>query len=412
MTVSPMEASRVRSPRLKERLLGIVLGGLVLAVASLSGAWTAVAQTQAPPPGASAPPPVIGQPGGSVRPPAGAVNLPDQTTPGGSVRPPGMSVEGPVGFAPAAKKLGHDSTTDLWRGVREGQGGNVVFPTREAGILIQSEGEDWRVRRNEIVARYGGQILLGILGLLAVYFLVRGRIRISGGRSGRVIPRFTLGQRIAHWMVAALFVLLGVSGLILLFGKSVLMPVIGKEAFALVASASLQGHNLFGPIFIPAILALFVLFLRGNGYGLVDLKWLVKGGGLFGGHASSHKYNFGEKTWFWLSVALGIVLSASGVVLLFPDALADRALAQLANLAHAISAVLFIGVGLGHAYLGTIGMEGALEGMSRGTVDENWAKDHHDLWYEDHKHHAATDARMAEVRAAAVGDAALRGAGS
>ncbi|MEW5963751.1 MAG: formate dehydrogenase subunit gamma [Pseudomonadota bacterium] len=397
---------------MKERLLGIVLGGLALAVASLSGAWTAVAQTQAPPPGASAPPPVISQPGGSVRPPAGAVNLPDQTTAGGSVRPPGMSVEGPVGFAPAAKKLGHDSTTDLWRGVREGQGGNVVFPSREAGILIQSEGEDWRVRRNEIVARYGGQILLGILGLLAVYFLVRGRIRISGGRSGRVIPRFTLGQRIAHWMVAALFVLLGVSGLILLFGKSVLMPVIGKEAFALVASASLQGHNLFGPIFIPAILALFVLFLRGNGYGLVDLKWLVKGGGLFGGHASSHKYNFGEKTWFWLSVALGIVLSASGVVLLFPDALADRALAQLANLAHAISAVLFIGVGLGHAYLGTIGMEGALEGMARGTVDENWAKDHHDLWYEEHKRQATTDARMAEVRAAAVGDAALRGAGS
>jgi formate dehydrogenase subunit gamma len=384
----------------------------MLAVASLAGPGPAAAQTQAPPSGVNVTPPVVSQPGGSVRPPAGAVNLPDQTTPGGSVRPPGMSSEGPVGIPPAARKLGHDSTTDLWRSVREGQGGNVVFPTREAGILIQSEGEDWRVRRNEFVARYGGQTLLGILGLLAAYFLVRGRIRITGGRSGRVIPRFTLGQRIAHWMVAALFVLLGLSGLVLLFGKTVLMPMIGKEAFALVASASLQGHNLFGPIFIPAILALFVFFVRDNGYRLVDLAWLIKGGGLLGGHASSHKYNFGEKTWFWLSVALGIVLSASGVVLLFPDALADRALAQLANLAHAIAAVLFIGVGLGHAYLGALGMEGALEGMTRGTVDENWAKDHHDLWYEDHERQATTDARMAEVRAAAVGDAALRGAGS
>lgn len=381
---------------------------LLLAALCLPGA-EARAQAQAIPPAAEAPP-VVTSPGGSVRPPAGAVNLPDAATPGGSVRPPGMSSEGPVGVPPAAKKLGQESTTDLWRGVREGQGGRVVMPSREAGVLIQSEGEDWRVRRNEFVVRYGAQILLGILALLAVYFLVRGRIRITGGRSGRVIPRFALGQRIAHWMVAALFVLLGVSGLVLLLGKSVLMPVIGKEAFALIASASLQGHNLFGPIFIPAILALFVMFVRGNGYGLVDLKWLLKGGGLLGGHASSHKYNFGEKTWFWLSVLLGIVLSASGVVLLFPDALADRQLAQLANLAHAVAAIVFIGVGIGHAYLGTIGMEGALEGMTRGTVDENWAKDHHDLWYEDHKKGATTDTRMAEVRAAAVGDAAMGGA--
>jgi len=353
---------------------------------------------------------VVSAPGGSVRPPAGAVNLPSESPAGGSVRPPGVSVEGPIGYPPPADKLGHTSATDIWREIRSGQGGNVVFPNREAGVLIQSDGEVWRVWRNELVARYGGLAIAAVLGLLAAFFLIRGRIRISGGRSGRVIPRFTLAQRIAHWLVATLFVLLGVSGLVLLLGKPVLMPLIGKDAFAIVASASLQGHNLFGPIFIPAILALFVLFVRGNGYRLVDLVWLVKGGGLFGGHASSHKYNFGEKSWFWLSVLLGVVISASGVALLFPDYLGDRAQAQLANLAHAVAAVVFIAVGFGHMYLGTLGMEGALEGMTRGTVDENWARDHHDLWYDDHKRQATDDARMAEVRAAAAGDAAMGGA--
>lgn len=381
----------------------------VLLAAPIAGASAQPATTPGAP---EAVPPVVTSAGGSVRPPAGAVNLPAEATPGGSIRPPGVSLEGPIGLQPGANQLGTSSTTDLWRDIRVGQGGNVVFPSREAGVLIQSDGEIWRARRNQIVAVYGGYTLAGILGLLALYYLIRGRIRITGGRSGNVIPRFTLGQRIAHWMVAALFVLLGVSGLVLLLGKPVLMPLIGKEAFAVVASASLQGHNLFGPIFIPAILALFVMFVRGNGYRLVDLKWLAKGGGLLGGHASSYKYNFGEKTWFWLSVVLGIVLSVSGVVLLFPDQIGDRALAQLANLAHAIAAIAFIGVGLGHAYLGTIGMEGALEGMSRGTVDESWARDHHDLWYEEHKGQATRDTRMAEVRAAASGDAAMGGAGA
>jgi formate dehydrogenase subunit gamma len=210
-----------------------------------------------------------------------------------------------------------------------------------------------------------------------------------------------------HWFVAVLFVLLAITGLALMFGRYALLPILGPEAFALVASASLQSHNLFGPLFIPAVAALFVTFLRGNGYRGVDFKWLLKGGGFFGGHASSHKYNFGEKSWFWWSLIMGLVLSVSGIALLFP--IADRFGAQLANLAHAGAALLFIAFAIGHIYLGTIGMDGALEGMTRGTVDENWARSHHDLWWEEHKASATADHRRAEVAAAEHGDRMARG---
>lgn len=310
-------------------------------------------------------------------------------------------------YSAPAKPQGDQSLPDIWREIRRGRSGTVTVQSPEGGVLIQSAGEEWRLRHGVAVA-LGSWLLLGIVAIAASYFLVRGRIPILGGRAGLVIPRFSLPQRVVHWFTAALFVLLAVSGAILLFGKHTLLPLIGANAFALVASASMQAHNLFGPLFIPALLALLLTFVRGNGYRSVDFKWLLRGGGFFGGHASSYKYNFGEKSWFWWSIVMGLVLSVSGVVLLLPSVIGDRSAAQFANLAHAAAAVLFIAFAIGHIYLGTIGMEGALEGMTRGTVDENWAKAHHDLWWEQHRASATSDVRRAEVIAAERGDQVLQ----
>ncbi|MFC2969182.1 formate dehydrogenase subunit gamma [Acidimangrovimonas pyrenivorans] len=332
----------------------------------------------------------------SVRPPANATT---------NVLPPGPDMIGGV--------LGNRSDGEIWHDIRLGATGSTQADGPSAGNMIQSQGEVWRLLRTERLLPWGARLLLAILVLLVIFRLVRGRIKLKGGRTGRVIPRFSLVERVVHWFMAVLFVLLGVTGLIILFGRPLLIPLIGPEAFAALASASMQGHNLFGPLFILAILALFFTFLRGNFFQLVDLKWLLKGGGFLGGHVSSHRYNFGEKTWFWWATACGIALSLSGLVMLFPDHLPgmlqqaaaqvppERPLLQLATLVHAIAALAFIAFGLGHMYIGTLGMEGALEGMTRGTVDETWAKEHHDLWYEAHMAEASTDQSAAEVKAAA-----------
>lgn len=289
----------------------------------------------------------------------------------------------PVGGNVPGQSLGSASDADFWRAIREGQPQTVSIPDREAAVLIQSEGENWRNIRNGPISTIGGWMLVGVIVLICLYFAIRGRIRITGGRSGMRIQRFTQMQRVGHWFMAVLFVLLGSTGLILLYGRYGLPYLIGKDAFAVLASASLQAHNLFGPMFIASIVVMFFTFRRGNGYAAVDIKWLAKLGGFFGGHASSNFYNFGEKNWFWLSILLGLVLSATGILLDFPALLADRYAQQLAHIGHAISALIFIAVGLGHIYLGVFGVEGAVEGMTTGTVDANWAKDHHDLWYEE-----------------------------
>lgn len=339
--------------------------------------------------------PVMGHAQSSVRPPENAT----------TTAPPGPDMQGGV--------LGNRSDARIWHDIRNGGAGEVTIPNSDAAVLIQSQGQDWRLFHNDYISPYGVRILAAVLVILTVFFIIRGRMKIKEGRTGRVIPRFSLVERVVHWFAAILFVLLGVSGLILLFGRPFLLPLIGPDLFGIIASASMQGHNLFGPLFLVAILSLFVVFVRGNGYRWVDIKWVFKAGGFLGGHASSGRYNFGEKSWFWWATVCGLAISITGMMMLFPDhvpglaaqvtadAPPDRTLMQYANLIHGAAAILFIAFGLGHIYLGTIGMEGALEGMTRGTVDVNWAKEHHDLWYEEHVDTASTDAVGAEAKAAA-----------
>lgn len=299
-----------------------------------------------------------------------------------SVRPPDNAVNQPVTETEGVgNTLGPNSQSDYWRALRHGKKGLATSHDR-GGVLIQSQGEDWRLIRRNYIVKYAGWVLVGVLLVLALFFLLRGRIRIKSGRSGETISRFTLPQRTAHWFMASVFILLGVSGLIILMGRFAIAPVVGKTVNSVITSAAMQGHNLFGPLLIVALIWLYYLFVPGNFFKLVDLKWLLKGGGLFGAHASAGHYNFGEKVWFWLVAIVGLLMSVTGIILEFPWLAANLQLLQISTIVHAVGAVGLIAFAFGHIYIGTLGMEGALDAMTTGDVDKNWAKEHHDLWYE------------------------------
>jgi len=63
----------------------------------------------------------------------------------------------------------------------------------------------------------------------------------------------------------------------------------------------------------------------------------------------------------------------------------ERSTMQMAHMVHSVSNILMVVLFMGHIYLGTIGTEGALQGMQTGYVDETWAREHHELWYDDIK---------------------------
>ena len=273
---------------------------------------------------------------------------------------------------------------NLWNDVRQRNQqvqGTTQVRGVETGVLINKGGEDWRHFRIEQLVPYGALFMGGILGAIILYYLVRGTQRMPGGATGVRLPRTTLNQRVAHWFTAGVFWLLAVTGLILLYGRFVLIPVLGPEGFSVTAAACKEMHNLFGPLFVLAVVAMFVLFIKGNGYNLGDLKWFARGGGMFGGHVSAGKFNAGEKTWFWLVIVFGTAICVSGLILVFAVMGQGREIMALSHMVHGISALLLISVSFGHIYLGTVGVEGTLDSMTVGSVDAAWAKAHHDAWY-------------------------------
>lgn len=259
--------------------------------------------------------------------------------------------------------------------------GRIDIPDKKAAVLIQPAGRTWDYF-HEVLLHWGGAIvILGTIALLALAYLILGRIRIAAGRSGRKIVRFKAFERFSHWLTAVSFVILGLTGLNITFGKLVLLPIVGPDAFSEISEVAKYLHNFTSFAFMAGLVLIIVIFFKGNLPEKVDLDWLRQGGGFIKNkHAPAGRFNLGEKLVYWLSLVAGIAVSLSGLLLLFPFYGTDIADMQIAQGAHAVVAVLFVALILAHIYIGTLGMEGAFEAMGHGEVDLNWAKEHHDLW--------------------------------
>jgi formate dehydrogenase subunit gamma len=302
--------------------------------------------------------------------------------------------------------LGNQSDTDFWRAIRRGERGYVPIPNEQAEILIQSEGEAWRSIRNGPLSTYGIWGIIGIVALLALFFAIRGRIRLEHGRSGFTVTRFGFVERAVHWLTATCFVVLALTGLNILYGRYALRPLIGDQAFATITLWGKYAHNYVAFGFMLGLVLMLVIWVWYNFPSRYDFIWLAKGGGMFTKHTHppATKFNAGQKILFWLVILGGISVSLSGIMLMFPfemsmfgktfawiNGLFGTSLPtqialiqemQLAQVWHAIMGLLLTIVIIAHIYIGTIGMEGAFDAMGSGEVDENWAREHHSVWYE------------------------------
>lgn len=312
--------------------------------------------------------------------------------------------------------LGGASDSDVYLAMRYGTADVTVSARGPAtGVLIQDRGMWWTEFRQGPLLKYGGWLLLGTLGALVLFYALRGRIRIDGTKTGRTIQRFASIERFAHWLLAGSFIVLGITGLISLFGRLYLIPVLGKESFAVIAGASKWVHNNISWAFMLAVLMILVLWIKENIPNKTDLKWLAVGGGIFvkGVHPPAKKFNAGQKVIFWSVILLGGSISISGLSLLFPfelpmfaatfeklnatgipqmiglgvlpEQLAPHEEMQYAQLWHSIVAFVMMAIILAHIYIGSVGMEGAYDAMGSGQVEEQWAKEHHSLWVEEVK---------------------------
>jgi formate dehydrogenase subunit gamma len=304
------------------------------------------------------------------------------------------------------QSLGLSSDSDLWRYVRTGNAGSTQMKNELSAVMIQSEGDNWRAFRNGPLSNVGAFAVMGIIGLLVVFYFIRGKIRIDAGPSGDTILRFGVIDRFAHWLMAGSFVVLGITGLNLLYGRYILLPIIGKDAFAAFTTFGKYAHNYLAFAFMAGLALSFVLWVRHNVPNRGDLAWLKAGGGIFkkGVHPPARKFNAGQKIIFWAVMIGGLSVSMSGIALLFPfqtsmfadtfallnvigfnlpTDLTGMQEQQLNQLWHGIVSMALMTMIIAHIYIGSVGMEGAIDAMNTGHVDRNWAKEHHNLWVEE-----------------------------
>lgn len=306
------------------------------------------------------------------------------------------------------------SDSEVFRALRYGSANTTTQASGPTStLLIQDSGMAWLTFREGPLLTYGLYLLGGMTAIIALFWLLRGKIMIEGAKTGQNIVRFLAIERFAHWLMGVSFIVLGITGLVLLAGRKFILPWMGHEAYATIALAGKWVHNNIAWAFMLGLAMVFVMWVHHNIPDRTDIKWLAKGGGLFskGVHPPAKKFNAGQKIIFWSVIVLGVSISASGLALLFPfelpmfaktfkilnmtglpqlatgaalpDVLSPYEEMQLSQIWHGIVAFVFIAIIVAHIYLGSVGMEGAIETMATGEVDEQWAKEHHSIWYEE-----------------------------
>jgi formate dehydrogenase subunit gamma len=290
----------------------------------------------------------------------------------------------------------------MWKAVRESgtQPGTTSLPGAEKGVLIQpfvqypgsrltSAGEAWRQVRNNWILPYGGSLLLIALLAIGIFYWRKGALGHADNDGPPAIERFTPFERAAHWTNAGAFVVLSISGIVMAFGKFFLLPIIGGTLFGWLTYALKTAHNFVGPLFAVSLLIVIITFIKDNIANGSDFVWLSKAGGMLSGkEVPSHRFNAGEKGLFWWGITFaGLAVVASGLVLdlLIPGLGQTRGEMQIAHMVHAVAACIMMAMLMGHIYMGTIGTRGAFRAMKTGWVDEAWAREHHELWYDDVK---------------------------
>jgi formate dehydrogenase subunit gamma len=288
-----------------------------------------------------------------------------------------------LSFKPTAEAVQEDK---LLNALKEGDKitGRISIPDAMAASLIQPAGRDWRDFHRSKLPIIGGVTIIGMLALLAIFLMVRGRIRIHKGFSGKTILRFASFERFTHWLTASCFIILALSGLNVSFGRILILPLFGAEAFSAMSAYAKLAHNYLAFPFMLGLVIMFLIWIKDNIPGKVDLEWIKQGGGILSAdkHPPAKRFNAGQKGIFWIVIIGGALMSVSGWFLLFPYLPGNVTVLQLWTVIHAVVAMFFIAAMLAHIYIGSIGMEGAFDAMGTGEVDLNWAKEHHSLWVE------------------------------
>lgn len=280
----------------------------------------------------------------------------------------------------------------MWSEVKAGEVGTTASTSPFHKSLINTYDPTLIQSRAGWLSQVLALALFGMIAIFALFVLVNGAAKLEKGFSGVEVLRWRKLDILVHWMMAIPCILLILTGLSLMAGRFVFGSFLGPDGVGALAAIAKPIHDYMAiPFAIFAVIAM-LRWMKHNIPAAYDLKWFMVVGGYLnfgpfkGKHPDSGFSNAGEKLWFWSFTIFGLALIGSGIVMLFPEQIEPSRNASLTALyIHGISAIVITGFTVVHIFMATVLSEGGFPAMTSGYVDENWAKQHHNVWYDEIK---------------------------
>ncbi|MCL1043008.1 formate dehydrogenase subunit gamma [Shewanella marisflavi] len=306
-----------------------------------------------------------------------------------------------IGTTFSALSFAHGDATDHSHAATEGQ----IWSELQAGATgyTTSHGEfhnqpinsyDLRVLelRSDWLAPALMAALFGMIIIFVLFIKVNGISKLHHGFSGKMVYRWSKFDVSIHWLGAIPCLLLILTGLTLLAGRFFFQPYLGEGFWAGLVYGAKQIHDFMAIPFMIGWALMTTLWAKNQLPKMYDVKWFLVVGGYInfgpfkGKHPDAGFANAGEKMWFWAFALFGLIISASGMLLLFPNLFEpSRTLSLIALVLHSVSAIIICAFSIVHIFMATVMSEGGMECMVSGYCDENWASQHHNLWYDEIK---------------------------
>ncbi|MCH5312977.1 MAG: formate dehydrogenase subunit gamma [Helicobacter sp.] len=230
--------------------------------------------------------------------------------------------------------------------------------------------------------------LIFLLIVIFVPMAFYGHYKIIGKRHyshNNFLLVFSKYNIIVHWCAAVPFVMLCLSGLMMVFGDKLGGGALVRFARDLHGIATLF-FAVFGTL-------MFLMWVKDCLFKSYDVKWMMMLGGYLdkvNREIPAHKFNAGQKMWFWVATLGGAVMVCSGAIMFFQcvgiDAL--RAMA----IVHNFVGFLIIALLITHIYMAVFAIEGAIESILNGKMGEEEVSMLHSLYYQDLKAEGKLDA--------------------
>lgn len=205
------------------------------------------------------------------------------------------------------------------------------------------------------------------------HFIIVGQRKFNHHKKLKVFSKFNI---IVHWGAAIPFILICLTGLIMIFGSH-----LGGGSFVRFAR---DIHGLSTLIFIIFGILMFCMWFKESLFKKYDIGWFK----MMGGYLSQEnvpvpagKFNAGQKMWFWIATIGGAIMAITGGIMFFQYT--DINTLRLVAIIHNVIGFVVIAMLITHIYMALFAIEGAIESILNGNMGEEELSILHSIYYKE-----------------------------